>query len=393
MCNRWLAQFNQAIEPQCSAENGGTFTFQYAADDTTERCPSGFQTDIRFVCGLGQVNPMTVIESTECLLILEEVTSLACLDVDCGAAEICYWPDLLDIRPLQDLAIPIECPFDRFFMLYQPCMNSVQCLIGSYMSVLMDVNTKFCIFDLASFDADLAPFDTSTADVEQYTFHYVNGAQSGACSSPRELFITFICDYNEEHALPYDAETLECGEYTECIYYLNIHTYYACSGTAPPNAPTITSTTPAPVPMGLCQWPNLDIRALTQLDTPIQCVFDYGYSSYLLQYSPCSDSLSCMLDGPFMVIQSNGNTNICIVNLASYDENVSPVDTSAGGVEQYALHYKNGKVSGSCFSPREIVITFICDESAIPYDTQTIECGETAQCVYYMDIPTTYACS
>ena len=43
--------------------------------------------------------------------------------------------------------------------------------------------------------------------------------------------------------------------------------------------------------------------------------------------------------------------------------------------------------------PRILEISFICKEDAYPYNIETVKCGESVECEYFLSIETGYACS
>ena len=141
-----------------------------------------------------------------------------------------------------------------------------------------------------------------------------------------------------------------------------------------------------------CSFNNgLDLSPLSGLN--IQCVFELD-STQTMQFSPCASNLQCTwsdLDS-YMVTQSSISGN-CLAGIAKLDS-TAPEQTTVDGQNAYKFSYTNGQVSFGCLEPRTLDLTFVCDESADPYNENGLKCGENSNqiCAYYLTIPTKYAC-
>eukprot|EP01084_Bolivina_argentea_P122065 216328_1 len=139
-----------------------------------------------------------------------------------------------------------------------------------------------------------------------------------------------------------------------------------------------------------CVWGNLDLSEFIGINQ-IQCSYSAGYS---LDYTPCSNKLSCARIDPdekYMITQDNNNGD-CVWNIATWDNGlIEPkYENIANGT--WIFEYADGG-EGGCNGPRIINIIFSCSTyNDDILDRQNVTCGEESACLYFITIPTKYAC-
>eukprot|EP01084_Bolivina_argentea_P251915 422698_1 len=159
-----------------------------------------------------------------------------------------------------------------------------------------------------------------------------------------------------------------------------------------------------------CQW-NIKGYGIVDLsplaDFKIEQVRE-GYQQYSLLYTPCQNSIICdrnQAQQPGMALQvmTNNLPDIeCNSILAKWDNGTTtPVyETTSDGKDQIVFNYPvvENIFSGGCENGRTAQIKFVCNETADPYDRDTVSFYQQQKntdniCPYNISIDTMYACN
>ena len=157
-----------------------------------------------------------------------------------------------------------------------------------------------------------------------------------------------------------------------------------------------------------CKFGSLDLSALSyaKLGHSIECKLSFnndtipGGTKFTFEYSVCDNAVNCSntfnggTPGPYMITESYSMDPFpqCWW-IATYDSNLQPQKNSNHG-GNYTFVYSNGLQEVDCPEQREhISISFVCDKNANPYDPKGVVCGEYYYCHYWLQIPTSAACT
>eukprot|EP01084_Bolivina_argentea_P280406 479537_1 len=135
-----------------------------------------------------------------------------------------------------------------------------------------------------------------------------------------------------------------------------------------------------------CKWGSFNLDKLSVLPA-ITCEFDNEH--WEIHYTPCKNNGLCDAEDQqdAMVTQNKPDNPDCVVYLALWDNGItSPTYEIIDGIGTYTFQYKNG------YSGRNQTIIFNCNPVAIPYDENTVQCGEPERFLYELKIDTYIAC-
>eukprot|EP01084_Bolivina_argentea_P032889 60881_1 len=280
----------------------------------------------------------------------------------------CVYPDL-NISGLDGLNIQCVFEYDATYVLqYTPCQSNLQCSIfdlDTYM-VLQNSLSGNCAAGVAKYDANVLPEKITVHDTKAYRFSYANGASSFQCGTGRQLNLTFICDPNAD---PYDPNALKCGtgeNTTQCEYYLEIPTIYACNNKPPEDE---------------CIWSDGDNTLnLTIIQGFVLNKISDNDPSQIYSISPCSNNLNCHDEMSMMTV---GTISTCIQTIARWDQGETAPAYSSNFGGQWQFIYINGD---SCNNGPQSVVNVFWNCNPFAGNARIMAARETGMCNFEIQI-------